>query len=882
MAIALGGAVSSCLESMLAVGLSLRSRGGALDPTVEGELLGLLAQPLAGEDAPDIHAGVGRLVTVFRAIPRGARPSLADRLATPKAGDRLAHAFRSHLPASTQARLLRALRRDVLALPVAHDAFVAHLPSDPFQIEPSPLVVHPRIAPQVTAYVSLVSDHGPPSDAPPVHAVVRVFDEDGVAWAVARVPWPRAMPASTAAVFTFDRAGSYRIETELVQRGLVIAQRHGVVEVIQPGIEIVKRAGLQAAAEVEGPGPFMPWAFAAVYLALLEGGVEADLATVMVMSPAQRRDAHARITDDLAEDMDPAARAILASDRNLLEFAAASATGGAQRIERPAAPPAEQITLAGTDHPAIEVSADPPFLRRWVERTFLADGISGVEALPELVVDRAADDFGITRDPAHQAFAMQQVIPELELQIQNFKLEIDAFEHQFGAAATQVVIDVLDESERVARAEQARCGIDAATTYDRTDLALANIAATREALGGRLNMWKEPRVVQLTMARLHVAPGTLRSAMIEHKVATEREGSWDAQAIAALSFGLANRAAIATSGSRLAAATIVTMSDAGVATDTHLLLDRVRAYQLDAAKVGADLDAQARAILRERPLLFWSAFELIATGVDFSAATKSFGVIAKALAKAEPVAAAGARLPSDLADLSLARIRRLVREGKINADAVEHIWHKIRLAAEGEDIEECATQASHIGSDRARDAGRAGDVEDQPQGRLHRRARVSRENLARLELRLGVPLLIHDALSNAELHYIKKRGRVGLGTDIEPTGIAIGRNALIKDVLAHRTTLAHVTKYNTVVAKLRALWEDLLVETSGVNSFPRGSGGWAAFEELRKLDELIELRRARWDPNILDAQILRDEIAFLGGRYECLEGRICSALSPSD
>jgi len=38
----------------------------------------------------------------------------------------------------------------------------------------------------------------------------------------------------------------------------------------------------------------------------------------------------------------------------------------------------------------------------------------------------------------------------------------------------------------------------------------------------------------------------------------------------------------------------------------------------------------------------------------------------------------------------------------------------------------------------------------------------------------------------------------------------------------------------------------------------------------------------RWNPNILDAQILRDEIAFLGGRYACLEGRICSALSPSD
>jgi len=90
------------------------------------------------------------------------------------------------------------------------------------------------------------------------------------------------------------------------------------------------------------------------------------------------------------------------------------------------------------------------------------------------------------------------------------------------------------------------------------------------------------------------------------------------------------RVADPTGISRLAAAAIIAMSDAGADTDTHHLLDRVCAYQLDATKVGTNLDAQAHAISRERPLLFWWAFELIATGVDFSAATKSFGVIAKA------------------------------------------------------------------------------------------------------------------------------------------------------------------------------------------------------------------------------------------------------------
>jgi hypothetical protein len=744
-----------------------------------------------------------------------------------------------------------------------------------------------------------------------------------------------------------------------------------------------------------------------------QAGHANDLATAIQLSPEQRRDAHSGIADHMAEGMNPAARAQLTDGRNLLEFAAANAPGGVVALDRPATPPADQITLPGMDRPSVEVSADPVFLRHWVEQTYLSQGLVGVDYLPDLVAERASDSYAI---PSQRDFAMQRVIPALQHQIQIFKAEIDAFEHQFATAATKLVTDTLDESERVATAELAHYGIDVDTQttmfrgpdddpemvtttivhggdnaaaidmtqaaaelaanqreidrmrvrihelrdvqdyrergapgagagagaepapfvapetlerapdpehlgmllaslerlvaqaehahqeriaahtevypllasyrkttgedvgvdadaldrlqgsgrcqaiYDRIAPVLANIAATRAALGSRLNVWKEPRVVQLTMAQLLVAPGSLHGAMVERKIAAEQEGSWTDWAIMALSFGLAILTAIPTGGSSLVAGAVIAATITGAVTDVYLVVDHLRAYQLDAAKAGTDLDAQARAISAEQPSLFWLAFDIVATGIGLSAAAKTFGTVAKDLAKAEQLIATGARLSIEEADIAVARVHRCVREGQMSADAAERAEGKLRIAAEDEHGAEDVTRYSG-------DAAHDGEHGAPMRGRHDLRARVSPESVAQLEQRLGVPVVLDDTLSNGvELHYVTKRGALGIGSDIEPTVMRVGPSALIEDILAHRTTIARVTQYNGVVGKLRSLWDRIIVETGGINPFPRGSRGWASFEEMHKLDDLIELRRAGWNPKVLDAQTLDDGIAFLEGR----------------
>ncbi|TMQ10876.1 MAG: hypothetical protein E6J91_24860, partial [Deltaproteobacteria bacterium] len=442
--------------------------GDALDPQTEVTLVGLLGHPLAPEDVRGIQARIARLVAAFQAVPHRARLALRARLMMPNACDPVAYAFHANLHTATQTRLLRALSGDVVPL-AAHDAmtsewFAAQLPADALRVEPSPLVIHPRFAPHVTARGSLASDYGPPIDSPAVHAVMRLYDAEDAELGAERLDWPAAMPSSGPVAFTLDRAGRYRIECELIQAGLVVAQRRKDIEVTSPAAEIITRAGHRAAAAARASGAGTIGAAIAAGVGALGASSASDLAAATQMSSEQRRNVHARIIDQMAHDLDPAARAQLADDRALLEYAETTAGGTPDAIEGPTRAPPDQMTLAGMDRAFLDLSADPAFLRRWVEQTYLSSGLAGVEALPGVVTERAADDRAITRDASRQAFATERVLPALHHQIEILKAEIDAFEQQFAAAATKLVSDTLDESERVARAELAHYGIDVHTT----------------------------------------------------------------------------------------------------------------------------------------------------------------------------------------------------------------------------------------------------------------------------------------------------------------------------------------------------------------------------------------------------------------------------------
>src|SRR5213078_2625503 len=442
--------------------------GDALDPETEAALLGLLGHRLAADDVRGIQARIARLVAAFQAVPQSARLALHARLVMPDARDPLAFSFHVNLHTATQTRLLRTLSGDVVPL-AAHDAmtpegFAAHLPADALHIEPSPLVIHPRFAPHVTARVSLASDYGPPIDGPAVHAVVRLYDAEDAERGTERLDWLAATPSSGPAAFTLDRAGRYRVDCELIQAGLVVAQRHRDIEVTSPAEETATQAALHAASAARASGAGTIGAAIAAGVGALGASSASDLAAATQMSSEQRRDAHARIVDQMAHDLDPAARAQLADDRTVLEYAEASAGGTSAAIEAPTTAPPDQITLAGMDRASVDVSADPAFLRRWVEQRYLSSGLAGVEALPGVVTELAADDRAITRDASRQAFATERVLPALHHQIEILKTEIGAFEQQFATAATKLVSDTLDDSERVARAELAGYGIDVRTT----------------------------------------------------------------------------------------------------------------------------------------------------------------------------------------------------------------------------------------------------------------------------------------------------------------------------------------------------------------------------------------------------------------------------------
>jgi len=413
---------------------------GSLDPAAEATLLGLFDQLVAADDAAGIQARVRQLTSAVRAVPSTARPGLHDRLAAPRAGDALASAFTHRIHHATQTKLLAALQDRPVALPTRHDAmtkeaFAAKLPADPFTIEPAPLVIHPRFAPTVTAHLAMHSEFGPAADEPGVTVATRVFDPDAQErperW---RVEWPSAAPVSKEISISFGRPGVHQIDCELIQSGLVIAQRQRTVEIVQPTPD-------------------------------LEADPAGDMTAAMNLSPEQLQAAHARMGDQLGGDMSPEQRAQLGNDRNLLEFAASS---HAVSLEREVVPERAVSIDAGS---RMTVSAEPAFVRNWIEQTFLRSGLDAVTALPDDVLGFADNDIMLDMDdPMQGEYVRNDVIGELRVQIARFKSEITAFEGSFTPSVKSTIRATLAESRRQANAELSRYGITTETEEFDVDL----------------------------------------------------------------------------------------------------------------------------------------------------------------------------------------------------------------------------------------------------------------------------------------------------------------------------------------------------------------------------------------------------------------------------
>lgn len=933
---------------------------GMLDPALEATLLALLDQPVRAGDVAAEQARVRSLTFAFGAVPDDARGTLLARLSRVGVHDALAYAFVSRLHRATRARLLAVLRGDAVPLPSPLDAltdegFAAHITG--FDVAPSPLVLHRRFAPSVSASIRITGMYGPTADADPVTVAVRALDSDGGEIASDRATWPEAELRSDPVVLTFDQADNYTLAADVIRGGLLITQQRDEVDVVEP---------------------------------------TSDVAAVVGLSAPQQQAAVDRLATRAATETDPAARARLQDDRNVFEYVAARAPDSAP-APTPRPRPPDSVTIWDEERGSLDVSADPAFLQDWIERAYREYGMVEVDSLPGRLENLAAGtfDFDAGGEPDYTAstYATTVVEPLLVTAIDRFHAEVDELESRFQDTATRIALDLLAESEQAARAELARYGIsavertermsvpddlpsrstitytvtevsggdnaetqrmsaaaatlaanqravdkmhariegllevqwaqlagplgagmgadaprpedlapellaqaptpeqlprvlaalqrlaaDAETAHDaqiatltakypllasythergdhtevdaaaldrlggsgradeiygRVAPVLENITRVRNSIGGRFNVWKEPRIVQLAMTELLVAPGTLRGAMIDERVAHESEGSWTDWALAVITFGLALLAAIPTGGSSIVAGIAVTAAIADASLSAYMLADHVAQYGVDLAAAHTDLD-RARALSASEPSLFWLAVDVIGTGIGIAQAAHAFGRIASELAKARRAAAAGARLTAAEIDEGAAEIHRFAREGSVTAEGAERADAELRAVAE----------------DAA--AAPAADA----------RVRVSADRTEELARRLGVPVEIDDSgrlSTGVELHY--ERAPNG---DIRPTRIVAGTSALVDDVLAHAAVIPRITRYNGALGKLRRLWDRLVVLFEGRARVPRSGAAWESYQELTKLDDLIALREsAKLRAGVVDAASLDDEIAFL-------------------
>lgn len=366
---------------------------------------------------------------------------------------------------------------------------------------------------------------------------------------------------------------------------------------------------------------------------------------------------------------------------------------------------------------------------------------------------------------------------------------------------------------------------------------LSNITTTVEGLAtGRLDIWRHPRIVDMTRAAMLVVPGSVRDAAVRNQVAAAQgNGGWTDVALVAISLALAVVSAVATSGASLPAEVAFLAELGALGVDALAALDRLEAYQVGTAATATDYD-RARAIAEDEPTLLWLALDMVAVGLDLGAMVSTFRAVSgvwRSVGEGGDV------------DHAISVVRSEQAAGRIGAESAERLEREI--AARG-------GRLGGEGSGAAR-AAKATGIKDG-------RARVSADRVTELSERLGVPVEIDTGgrlVDGIEVHYVKADGG-----RIEATVVRVGPEALVGDVAAHQQTIARITRYNGLLGKLRRLWDRINVLGGGRNKFAAGSKEWESFEELKKLDELINLRReAKMSATVVDPQQLDEEISFL-------------------
>ncbi|MEO8703199.1 MAG: hypothetical protein ABI867_24345 [Kofleriaceae bacterium] len=388
-----------------------------------------------------------------------------------------------------------------------------------------------------------------------------------------------------------------------------------------------------------------------------------------------------------------------------------------------------------------------------------------------------------------------------------------------------------------------------------------NAQRTIDALnGGDLEIWKEPRIVQMAKAASLVVPGSVRDRAVADKVAEENAMKWTDWAKLAVTFALVAITFIPTGGGSAVAVGVVVTAEVGLAViGVSQALESIKKYQIGMAAADTDFD-KAKAIAADEPSMFWLALDVVGAVLDLGSAMKAFTT----LSKARRAARAGMKA-ADL-DEVLAVVHAEANQGRVTAEGALKLEDEIRTAAGLAD--EAADGAVDIARAAETDVAKAGKTAGKTDAKLAAgtdlRPRVRADDVAALEKQLGTKVVFDEGLDDG----VSVIGKVADNGDIHVTEIRVGTKAVLADVLAHQRTIARVTRYNGLTGKLRKMWDRLVAMVGGkldVNPFPKGSLGYNSFEEIQKLQGLIEQRRAKLVADVVDPSILDEEIQFLEG-----------------
>lgn len=152
--------------------------------------------------------------------------------------------------------------------------------------------------------------------------------------------------------------------------------------------------------------------------------------------------------------------------------------------------------------------------------------------------------------------------------------------------------------------------------------------------------------------------------------------------------------------------------------------------------------------------------------------------------------------------------------------------------------------------------------------RFDHRERYSAANHDELQAKLGKTLEVDPRLTDGIRIEIDPPKKGVFGVDYNVRRVAVGREALAGDILAHAELIRLIEKYNGLVGKLRKAWDRLhgkADKTFEGSRYPHGSRGWVLANEIEKINNHIVSTQLMHADGKVDAAKANAEIQFLAG-----------------